>query len=186
MANFDINKIQRKTFLETILKVLTEINEDNHKEEKNTYEPKVVESLAIATALQKQLPISSSETNVELFFNQQYNIVISTIINEINEHHSIAWRQAIDYTKKIWRIRYYSTFPREIKNTYNEIVQYEYLSFYDILLDTPQEISLEDLKLINTHCKCKQFSILVSTYSSFLDKFFTDLNQSNKSNIDPY
>lgn len=176
MNKIDINKVQRSTYLATVLKVLLEINNNKHNGDEITYNQKIVEALAIATAFQKHLPISSVETNVDIYFNQQYNMNISTIINEINENHSIDWRAAISFIKKIWRIRYFATYPRLPANTLSSTINQKYFSFYDIILDTPQEMSLEEIKLVNEQCKCKQFSLLVSTYSAYLNKYHDDIN----------
>lgn len=177
MRKIDINKVQRATYLNAVLKALLEINNNKHNGDEITYNQKIVEALAIATAFQKHLPISSVETNVDIYFNQQYNMNISTIINEINENHSIDWRAAISFIKKIWRIRYFATYPRLPANTLSAVVVQDYFSFYDIILDTPQEMSLEDIKLLNEQCKCKQFSLLVSAYSAFLNKYHDDINE---------
>ena len=77
MRKIDINKVQRATYLNAVLKALLEINNNKHNDDKMVYNQKIVEALAIATAFQKHLPISSVETNVDIYFNQQYNMNIS-------------------------------------------------------------------------------------------------------------
>ena len=67
MKKIDINKVQRSTYLATVLKVLLEINNNKHNGDEITYNQKIVEALAIATAFQKHLPISSVETNVAIY-----------------------------------------------------------------------------------------------------------------------
>ena len=178
----DINRIQRVVFLNTTIKIAMNINVDKHPDCQHVYDPQIVEALAIATAFQKFLPISSSETNVDMYFNQQYNQSIANIVNEIHEHHKIDWRQVIDLVRKIWRIRYYSTYPRSVKNTIPTNTNTEHFSYFDIINNTPMEMSLDDIKILNTECKCKQFSSLVSTYFEYIDKYFNDIANNEKMN----
>ena len=44
------------------------------------------------------------------------------------------------------------------------------------------EMSLDDIKILNTECKCKQFSSLVSTYFEYIDKYFNDIANNEKMN----